>query len=61
MELIFSYRMTGFFFRLRRTAVIPWTADSRAFESHIFGVDEYNGRALVGAWFNENKDGNIGA
>ena len=41
--------------------MIPWTANSRAFGSHIFGVDEYNGRALVGAWFNENKDGNIGA
>lgn len=53
--------MTGFFFRLSRTAVSPCTERSRALESHEFGEAPYSGLDEVGVWFRENSDDNIGA
>lgn len=61
MELDFSYRITGFFFRLSSTAVIPCTAASSAFGSQEFGDDPYSGRVLVGVWLKENRHGRMGA
>ena len=59
--LIFSYRMTGFFFKLNSTAVIPRTVRSNASGSQVFGEEPYSGLAAVGVWLSENSAGNSGA
>lgn len=59
--LDFSYRITGFFFRLSSTAMMPCTERSSAAASHEFGDVPYSGRVAVGVWFSENSDGSIGA
>ena len=43
IALIFSYRITGFFFKLSITAISPWTCLSNAIASHAFGDEPYNG------------------
>lgn len=58
--LIDSYRITGFFFKLNSTAVIPCTARSRAFESQVVAEEPYKGRSIVGACPREKRDGRIG-
>ena len=53
--------MTGFFLRLSNTAVMPWTARSRAASFHEWGVNPQRGLVAVGQWFSENSEGNKGA
>lgn len=48
IPLDFSYLTTGFFFKLRRTAIIPCTEHSSAAESHAFGEEPYKGFSDVG-------------
>ena len=46
--LDFSYRMMGFFLRLKSTAVTPCTARSSAPGSHEFALLPYSGREVDG-------------
>jgi hypothetical protein len=55
-----SYLITGFFFRLKSTAVMPCTARSRAFGSHVVAEELYKGRSAVGVCPREKRDGRIG-
>lgn len=53
MPLILSYRIIGFFFKLRSTAVIPCTARVRASGFQLLGLEPYKGCTSVGLWFRE--------
>jgi len=61
MGLIFSYLITGFFLKLRRTAVIPCIVSSNALVSHALTVEPYRGFDVEGVWFKEKREGVMGA
>lgn len=61
MPLIRSYRMIGFFFRLRRTAVIPCIERSKASEFQALKLEPYNGFPALGVKLREYSEGRTGA